>query len=270
VADEFGTAVIIPTAAVLPSDRHGDGSPRRDGDHGKPPEQRHPVVDATSILGFADGVIPKSVQDSLAGLVQEVERLREQVAVAHRHEAFLQSQLDHHPFLPCLTRRAFLTATARLIETSLRVGLPGTLVYLQFSGIDRLKAARGLAAADAALAHVVPLIAGELRQTDLLGHLEGGDFAVALAVSEDKGAEDKARQIAGRIAERPFDWQGQRFSFTASLGIAHFQAGLDAEQLLAEADRARRSGDDVGKQGVFQNVDLILEDELPLFQPLQF
>ena len=269
MSDDFGTAVILPTAAVSPTDRHGDGGPRRDGDHGKPHEH-HAVVDSTSVLGLADGAVPQSVRDGLAALVTEVERLREQLVVAHRHEEFLRSQLDQHPFLACLNRRAFLAATARLLETSLRVELPGTLVYLQLPAVDRLKLVHGLAAADAALAHVVPLIAGELRQTDLLGHLDGGDFALALGFSGDDGAEGKARRIAGQIAARPFDWQGLRFGLTASLGFAHFRSGSDAEQLLAEADLARRSGDDIGKQRVFQNVDLILEDELPLFQPLQF
>lgn len=269
VAEDFGTAVILPTVAVLPADRQGDGAHWREGDHKKPPERR-PVIDATPMLGLADGSIPPAIQACLSGLVEEVERLREQVDVARHHEAFLQSQLDRHPFLPCLTRRAFLAATARLVDTSLRVGLPGTLVYLQLAGIDRLKVVHGLAAADAALTHVVALIAGQLRQTDLLGHLDGGDFAVALAVSEDGGAEDKARRIARHIAEHAFDWQGRRFLFTATLGVAHFQEDRTAEQLLADADAARRSGDDVGQQGVFQAGDLILEDELPLFQPFQF
>lgn len=256
MADEFGTALIPPPAAVLPAERQGDGAPRRDGDHGRSPE-KHPVTDATSVLGMAAGSIPQTVQDCLAAMVEEVERLRQQLEVARHHEEYLQSQLDRHPFLHCLQRRAFLAATARLVDTSLRVGLPGTLVYLQLPDIDRLKLGHGLAAADAAQAHVVNIIAGELRQTDLLGHLDGGDFAIALAVAEDESAEVKARRIAGHVSQQAFLWQGRRFLFTASIGFAHFQDGHGAEQLLADADADRRSGDDVGQQGVFQGGDLI-------------
>ena len=264
VADDFGTAPILPAAAVLPAERQGDGAPRRDGEQGKQ-QEKHPVVDATSGLGMAAASIPQTVQDCLSNLVEEVERLRQQVEVARHHEDYLQSQLDRHPLLHCLQRRAFLAAAARLVDTSLRVGLPGTLVYLQMAGIDRLKELHGLAAADAAQLHVVNIIAGDLRQTDLLGHLDGGDFAIALAVAEDESAEAKARRIAGHVSQQAFLWQGRRFLFRTRLGFAHFQADRGAEQLLADADAdrrsgddvGRRSGDDVGQEGVFQGGDLV-------------
>ncbi len=198
------------------------------------------IVDVASILGLPPGAIPASVQDSIAALVDEVECLRDEADQSRHVETFLAMEADRHSFLPVLTRRALLRELGRLLDLSEREALPGSLIYLHLGGIERLRVVEGLAASDAVLVQVAEEIRSELRQTDLLGYLDGCDFAVALAVAEDGGAAEKAENIAAKLAGRSFDWQGRPIILSVGLGVAHFRSGVRAEQLLAAADAARR------------------------------
>lgn len=224
----------------------GDGGARRGYDRPpqRPPEEAKTAPrlfeDAVTLLGMPEGELPVPVQAALAALIAETERLRDELDKAKGHIAFLESEADHHPFLPVLNRRAFLRALARLIEQSERSELPGSLLYLHVGGIERLRLRCGLLAGDAALAQLVATIRTELRQTDLLGHLDGGDFAIALAVADQAGARDKAETIAARLLERPIEIDGERVSITLGKALVPFNNGVAAETLLKQADLLRR------------------------------
>jgi diguanylate cyclase (GGDEF)-like protein len=241
---EFEPTAVAPASPSASGGGRGGESSRRRTFSGQPIKRT--VVDVSSVLGMVDGGIPLPVQASIAGLVEEVERLRHEVDLAHHYEYFLGEEADRHPILPVLNRRAVLRALGQLLAASERAGVPGSLVYLHFGGIERLREIHGLAAADGALIHVTSLIRAELRQTDLIGYLDGSDFAVALAVAEADGADEKAQHIAARVAERPFVWEGSRFLFSVGIGVAHFQPAISAEDLLAAADAKRRGITDPG------------------------
>ncbi len=177
-----------------------------------------------------------AVQEGIALLAEEVENLRAEVEQAHHFEAFLAAEGDQHPVLPVLNRRAFLRELTRVLEASEREDLPGSVALLHLAGTERLRLQHGIAARDAALSHAVDIIKGELRQTDLLAYVDGGDFAIALVVAEDDGAVQKMRDIADRLAHEPFIWQEQTVCFAARIGLVHFRPGLAAAAALLEAD----------------------------------
>lgn len=195
-------------------------------------------ADVSSLLGMPLGDIPKPVLDKVAALVDEIDLLRTELSQAHHHVRWLGERSDQDSLLPVLHRRAFMRDLGRLMEQSERAGLPGALVLLQVGGVGLLRSAHGIEAGDAALTHVAGLLKAELRQTDLLGYLDNGDFAVALALTE--GAGDKARDLAARLSAEPFEWRGERYSFTVLVGQAGFRSGETARSLLAAADRDRR------------------------------
>jgi len=237
VSEEFGTATILPATAIKALDRHSDGRSSRDGGQSHPKPFQH-FQDEPSVLGQDPGQVPVSVQEGIARLVTEIDQLHEKLDRAHRQEDFLKAQLDHHPFLPCLNRRAFLSGVTRLIEAAKRSALPAALVYLQMSGIDRLRVLYGLQASDAALRHVLAAITPNLRQTDLLGHMDGGDFALAMIVSADDLAADKARHLAESVARSSFAWEGLTFQFHVKIGLAPIGPDSGAQQLLEDANAA--------------------------------
>ncbi len=237
--DKFEVAVILPAVLVTPPDRSGsDAGKRRFPSQDQTKRRRE--VDVASMLGVPLGTIAPAVQDCVTALVEEVERLRDELEQARHIESFLAIEADHHPLLPMLNRRAFLRGLTRLVDTSERASLPGSLVYVHLAGIETLRAKHGLAASDGALNHAAQLIGSHLRQTDLVGYLDGGDFAVGLALAEAEAAEEKARKIAALLLQTPFDWNGGGVAWAIRLGIAHFRPGVTAEDLLIAGDAARR------------------------------
>lgn len=199
------------------------------------------VDDVTNILGTADGDLPEPVQERLGALVGEVERLRNEVELLHRHEAALRDQADHHPVLPVLHRRAFLRELNRLRVQCERTGVSGALVYLHLGGIEVLRDQYGIAASDAALIKAHEILSGQIEQGDAIGYLDGGDFAIALAVVTEAEATQRAQRMAERLVESPFIWNGTRHVFAVTWSRVPFAPGLEGEQLLLAADAARHA-----------------------------
>ena len=95
------------------------------------------VEDVTSLLGMPDGDLPAPVQACIAALMDEVERLRNELAQVRRHEAMLRDLADHHPTLPVQHRRAFLRELTKLLAQAGRSGLGGTVLHLHIVGMRR-------------------------------------------------------------------------------------------------------------------------------------
>lgn len=218
--------------------------------HGRQPQQERrslphasaPIVDVAAVLGATEQALSPAMQHCFLELVEHVERLREELERVRMHETYLINAADRHPTLPALNRRAFMGALTRLLQTSERAELPGSLAVLHVSGIEAVREAHGLPAASAALDFVAGEITTELRQTDLLGYLDSSDFGIALAVAEADGAKAKIDRIAMTLSATPFLWQETPIALGIGVGMVQFEAGMTAESLLAQADQAMMSG----------------------------
>lgn len=236
--DDIGSTAVTAVERSNSDARQGDHLARR---RFLPPAPgKRTISDVATILCGADGMTPKGVEQSIAALVEEIERLRREVDLSRHYENFLGEEADRHPTLPVLNRRALMRALGQLLVASEQAEVPGSLLYLHVGGIERLRVLHGLAASDAALTHVAQMMRSEFRQTDLIGYLDGGDFAVALALAEPGAAMEKARSLAGHLSEQPLIWRDNRFVFTVAFGLAHFRADLSAEETLSLADAVRR------------------------------
>src|SRR5579871_238848 len=182
MVDQIDPTAYIPPP-VAPAGSQSGFAGRQPQQH-PPQNRREPAVDVAAVLGATEQALSPAMQECFLELVEHVERLREELERVRMHETYLVNAADKHPTLPALNRRAFMGALSRLLQTSERAELPGSLALLHVSGLESLREAHGLAAADAALSFVADEIMTELRQTDLLGYLDGSDFAVALAVAE--------------------------------------------------------------------------------------
>jgi len=208
----------------------------------QPQNRREPAVDVAAVLGATEQALSPAMQECFLELVEHVERLREELERVRMHETYLINAADKHPSLPALNRRAFMGALTRLLQTSERAELPGSLALLHLAGLEALREDHGLAAAEAALAFAAEEIMTELRQTDLLGYLDGSDFAVALAVAEADGAQAKIDRIVTTLSATPFLWQDNALNLRVTSGVVHFAEGMTAESLMAQADQAMMSG----------------------------
>jgi GGDEF domain-containing protein len=241
MVDQIDPSAYIPPP-VGPAGGQGGFAGRQQHERKPPASGPSPAVDVAAVLAATEQALSPAMQACFLELVQQLERLREELERVRMHESYLVNAADRHPSLPALNRRAFMGALTRLLQASERAELPGSLAVLHVSGIEAVREAHGLPAASAALAFVAEEIMAELRQTDLLGYLDSSDFALALAVAEPDGAKTKIDRIAATLAATPFLWQDQPIDLGIAVGMVHFGAGMTAESLLAQADQAMMSG----------------------------
>jgi diguanylate cyclase (GGDEF)-like protein/PAS domain S-box-containing protein len=126
------------------------------------------------------------------------------------------------------------------LECSLAAGARGTAVILV--DLDRFKPVNdslGHAAGDELLVHVATRLHELLRGDDLVGRLGGDEFLVVC-----RGVERPWQAAA--IADRVRDALNGAVALStgasevcASIGVAHAQPGMSAEELIARADVAR-------------------------------
>jgi GGDEF domain-containing protein len=218
----------------------GDGHRQAMADASAGGRAIHAIDDVTSVLGMPEGVLPAPVQARIAALMEEVERLRAELAQARRHEEMLRDLADHHPTLPVQHRRAFLRELNRMMAKAERNGLPGTLIYLHLGGIESLRESAGPEAAEAALTKAIEVLKSETDLADIVGYLDGGNFVVALALVTDAEAQARGQRLAERLMHMSFLWNGVRPVFTTKWSTVPFRSGEEADSLLRTADAACR------------------------------
>ena len=196
----------------------------------------HAVRDVASVLGLPAESLDPALLAALTPLLDEMDALRWQIEQEGRRRALLERAADRHWLLPCYNRRAFL----RELNALLAAGeAEGVLVLIHVGGIEALRLDHGLAAADEALRHVGATILGNLRVSDMVGGLGGGDFAAAM-LGRQPDPSGKPAEIARRVNDPPLAWAGRPVVLPVAFGLAPLVPGRDAEQTLAEADRALR------------------------------
>jgi diguanylate cyclase (GGDEF)-like protein len=93
---------------------------------------------------------------------------------------------------------------------------------------------------------VFELIAASIRDTDLLGGLEDGTFALLMPRTAARNALIAAHRINSKIGSRPFMHSGEAFALQLTVGVAgvaeEVTSGMEllahAEQALEEASAA--------------------------------
>lgn len=248
MADRFRADPVVGLGYVNEYVREADprhhGYRQHHGQSGYPPSQppvaEHSIADVASILGLPESVVTPDVLAAVTGLLAELDRLRWLDAYSARRLAELEGQAFHDPVaVRMLSRRGFMHGLAAFLRTG---DGRGTLVVLHVAGIEALSQADGLAAGDEAIRHVASHLLNDLRASDVVGLLGGGDFAILMAGTELALSRRKIRQVMGLINAPPFTWAGKPHPFAMFAGY-HVLAGAEeigAEAALAAADRARR------------------------------
>ncbi len=196
----------------------------------------HAIRDVASVLGLPADSLNPTLLAALTPLLDEMDALRWQAGQESRRRALLEQAADRHWLLPCYNRRAFLRELDALLAGG---AAEGYLALIHVGGLEELRLDHGLAAADDALRHVGATILGNLRVSDMVGGLGGGDFA-AVMLGRQADPTAKPREIARRINDPPLVWEGQPVVLPVAVGVAPLAPGLAAGQVLGEADRVLR------------------------------
>jgi diguanylate cyclase (GGDEF)-like protein len=167
-----------------------------------------------------------------------IARLKAELAATRARLAEVELLADRDPLAPVLNRRAFLRELHRTIAYCDRYGAEASLVFFDLDGFKAVNDGFGHAAGDAALRVVASTLAGHVRESDVVGRLGGDEFGVILAQANREAAEIKATSLVEEIEKAAVIVEGRAIRLGASFGVRAFEKGLDAAQVMAEADAA--------------------------------
>lgn len=166
--------------------------------------------------------------------------LRTTVVALHERERELERLATSDPLTGLANRASF---SARL-EQAAASGSEPTVVYIDLDGFKQVNDRFGHAAGDQLLVVVSRRLEACLRPDMVLARVGGDEFVVLV------DGHDEAVSLARRVLdafELPFQHDGERVPFQASLGIATAPAGGRPDEAVRRADAAMYVAKSSGK-----------------------
>ena len=170
-------------------------------------------------------------------LMEEIARLRGQVARLESRCEELDREAHHDALVPVANRRGLVRQLDMLIARRERHNEHAALLFVDVDGLKYLNDTFGHAAGDAALIYLAQLMVGAVRQTDLVARLGGDEFAILLDRADEPSAMETARRLVNAVADSDFMHHGQPLPLSVAIGITAIEQGDTAEAVLDRADR---------------------------------
>ena len=215
----------------------GVGSYQKASDAAAGGASRGPV-DAASVLGIPAHELTPKVREAIVKLMEEVDNVRQELEESRARIEYLEQLADQDSLAPVSNRRAFVRELSRVLSYSERYGTPSSVIYFDLNGLKQINDTKGHAAGDAAILKVANILAGSVRESDIVGRLGGDEFGVMLSHADEKAATVKAEQLARSIAADPLDWNGEKIALKVAFGVHTIRGGGDAGAALDAADKA--------------------------------
>jgi diguanylate cyclase (GGDEF)-like protein len=147
-------------------------------------------------------------------------------------------------------RRGLFNALAPWLALARRPGSPTALVVLDLDSFKRVNDGYGHPAGDVVLRHVADLCKRQLRDSDLLGRLVGGEFALLLPRTGLEEAMLVAERMRAAIASTPVKTERALISMTASFGVTTIRPDDSNVTLFGRAGAAMRAAKEAGRNQV--------------------
>ena len=169
---------------------------------------------------------------------QEVEALRQELAVLKARLGEAEELADADVLTPVLNRRAFVRELNRTIAHAARYGAKACLLYFDLDAFKAVNDRFGHLAGDKVLTMVAARLLAHTRKSDVVGRMGGDEFAVILAHTNEAAARTKAAGLVAAIQSAPVAFDGQDILVRVSCGVRMIDPAASADQTLAEADAA--------------------------------
>ena len=162
----------------------------------------------------------------------------------------VKSQLRHQAFHDSLTGFANRLLFAERVQKAILRAATGerrpVVLFIDLDDFKTINDSLGHSAGDQLLIIVAQRIRVGLRPDDLVARLGGDEFAVLLDRSDRTEAEAVATRLVEALRE-PFVLEGRELKVHASMGLAHADNAMVADELLRNADVAMYSAKTNGK-----------------------
>lgn len=195
-------------------------------------------VDKAAFLGLEPAEMTPAVQTAVQTLLMEIDDLRGEVGRLKARLTETEGLADRDVLTPLLNRRAFLRELGRIRTFAVRYGAPASLVYFDLDGLKSVNDRFGHAAGDAALRTVAERLAGNVRESDIVGRMGGDEFGVILVQADQQVAETKAQALARAIEHEPLRFGDWSAPMHVSWGVKEITETSEPEALVAAADAA--------------------------------
>ncbi len=144
-------------------------------------------------------------------------------------------------------KRSFLEFLEREIARCARHRRPLSLLMFDIDHFKAINDTHGHLTGDYVLKEMSKRLLGRIRREELLARYGGEEFACVLPETDNAGAMIFGEQIRRLIADEPFEYEGDRFPVTVSVGVATVEGeDVDTTAFIKMADdnlyRAKREG----------------------------
>ncbi|MBB4845459.1 diguanylate cyclase (GGDEF)-like protein/PAS domain S-box-containing protein [Paucibacter oligotrophus] len=199
-------------------------------------------ADGSTFWGRLSGQ-PVDPQDHDAGAIWTVSDISEEVS----SRLALEWSAKHDNLTGLANRREFMQRLETVYAMRSRAK-PAALIAFDLDRFKEINDSQGHAAGDAMLKAVADVAAAAIRAGDLLARLGGDEFAVLLERCHGDGAERVAHDLLQAIQTLSMEWQGQRLSVGASVGVAALSEDMgSAADWLMRADLASYAAKRAGR-----------------------
>lgn len=149
-------------------------------------------------------------------------------------------------------RRSFMSRlTLEFDRVKRKPQLQCGVMGLDLDHFKRVNDTWGHAAGDAVLCHLVSLVRGLIRSTDLLGRTGGEEFSVLLPDTSPEAVLAMAERLRQAVARSPVSFEGQRIDISLSIGATLIAAtDADPDAALARADEGLYAAKEGGRNTV--------------------
>ena len=220
-----------------PASRTGRGRAGADPARHTAAQRRRRAGERTALPEIPQTDMTPQVRSAVMGLMDELDRLKDELTAAHERVSLLENMADEDPLVPVLNRRGFVRELERALAYVKRYGTEASLIYIDLDDFKAINDAHGHAAGDAALRHVAALLIENVRRSDLVGRLGGDEFALVLHRAGLEVARSKALRLVEDIAARPFSHDGAEIGLALSVGSTDLRDGDTVADVLDRADR---------------------------------
>jgi diguanylate cyclase len=135
-------------------------------------------------------------------------------------------------------RAAFSDQLRRRIAESHRSGEPLSVLHFRVKDYDKLETTYGTAVGSLLLDSLATFITSTLRDMDMLGKLDAGEFVVMLPGSSASAARIVGHRVKASISQCPVVFGSQQIRLDLDLGCTGIQPDDDAPRALARAKKA--------------------------------
>ncbi|MBT0587291.1 putative bifunctional diguanylate cyclase/phosphodiesterase [Alteromonas oceanisediminis] len=197
------------------------------------------ALDETNLLlSSANERLEKKVEERTRELVNTNANLRREINERRSLQDKL-SFLSHHDFVTRMYNRFALEE--KLTEQMASAETNSTKGFLCLTDLDQFKIVNdtcGYLAGDEILRQLAEVLRGQLDKDDIAARIGGDEFAVYFRSADMGFAIAKVRAVKSALENFEFEWMGDRFKHSVSMGLVEIDESIDSvSHLISVAER---------------------------------